>query len=175
MAKCPNCGSENISVQMMTTEMKTKNYSTGFGGRVHNTGRGLLAVGTLGLSNLFVRKRFGEEQTKVGSAKVYLCQNCGYSSDGRDFIGSANSTVVPSEGFSPSDPTVRKAVEICIKQKKFSTAMLQTWLGKGHDYVTSLGVWLADIGIIGPANGSKPRDVFITSLDEFDQLTKPSR
>ena len=173
MAKCPKCGSTNTSVQMMTTDMKTHNYSNGFGGKVHNAGRGILAVGTLGLSNLFVRKRLGEEQTKVGSQKIYLCQNCGYSSDGRDFIGSENSTYVPTlEGFSPNDPVVRKAVEICIKKRKFSTAMLQTWLGKGHDYVTTLGIWLADIGVIAPPNGNKPRDVLISNLDEFDQLAK---
>ena len=53
-----------------------------------------------------------------------------------------------------------------------SSEMLHTWLGKGHDYVTTLGIWLADIGVIAPPNGNKPRDVLISSLDEFDQLVK---
>lgn len=71
MAQCPKCKSENVSVQMMTTEMKTKKYGTGFGGKLHNTGRALLAVGTFGISNDFVRERLGEEKTEIGSKKVY--------------------------------------------------------------------------------------------------------
>ena len=63
----------------------------------------------------------------------------------------------------------------CVKQGKFSTAPLQTWLGKGRDYITSLGIWLADNGIIEPSSDFKKLcDVFITSLDEFDQIMKPS-
>ena len=72
--------------------------------------------------------------------------------------------------FDPNDPTVRKAVEITLKQGKFSTASLQTWLGKGHGFVAGLAIWLEEIGVIGPANGNKPREVLITSMDEFDQL-----
>ena len=34
--------------------------------------------------------------------------------------------------YDPKDPLVRKAIELSIKNGKFSTAMLQTWLGKGH-------------------------------------------
>ncbi|MBR3236385.1 DUF87 domain-containing protein [Candidatus Saccharibacteria bacterium] len=72
--------------------------------------------------------------------------------------------------FDPSDPTVRKAVEITLKQGKFSTASLQTWLGKGHGFVAGLAIWLEEIGVIGPANGNKPREVLITSMEEFDEL-----
>lgn len=173
MTKCPKCRSENVSVQMMTTDMKTKKYNTGFGGKLHNTGRALLAIGTLGISNDFVRARLGEEETKVGAKKVYICQSCGYSSDGHDFLGSTESPSVPAGSFNPDDPTVRKAVEIILKQKKFSMATLQTWLGKGRDYVTNLGVWLADIGVIEmPSDFKKPSDVLIASLNEFDKLAK---
>lgn len=176
MAQCPKCKSENVSVQMMTTDAKTKKYSTGFGGKLHNTGRALLAIGTLGISNDFVRARLGEEETKIGSKKIYICQSCGYSSDGRDFIGSTERPSVQTGRFSPDDPTVRKAIEICVKQGKFSPALLQTWLGKGCEYVTNLGVWLADNGIIETTSDfKKPSNVLITSLDEFDQIMKPGR
>lgn len=85
----------------------------------------------------------------------------------------------PSEGgggatmgrqFDPKDPIVRKAVEITLEKGKFSTAMLQTYLGKGHGFVSGLALWLEDISVIGPQNGNKPRDVLISSMDEFDQL-----
>ena len=72
--------------------------------------------------------------------------------------------------FDPNDPSVRKAVEICISKGKFSTSLLQTYLGKGHGFVSGLAVWFEEIGVIGPQNGNKPRDVLISSLDEFDQL-----
>ena len=72
--------------------------------------------------------------------------------------------------YDPNDPVVRKAVEITLSKGKFSTAMLQTYLGKGHGFVSGLAIWLEQIGVIGEAKGNKPRDVLISSMDEFDQL-----
>ena len=74
--------------------------------------------------------------------------------------------------FDPNDPTVRKAVEITLKNGKFSTASLQAWLGKGHGFVAGLAIWLEEIGVIGPQNGNKPREVLISSMEEFDQLAQ---
>lgn len=72
--------------------------------------------------------------------------------------------------YDPNDPIVRKAVEISLSKGKFSTAMLQTYLGKGHGFVSGLAIWFEEIGVIGPQNGNKPRDLLIQSMDEFDQL-----
>lgn len=72
--------------------------------------------------------------------------------------------------FDPNDPLVRKAVEISLNKGKFSTAMLQTYLGKGHGFVSGLAIWFEEIGVIGPQNGNKPRDLLISSMEEFDQL-----
>ncbi len=74
--------------------------------------------------------------------------------------------------FDPQDPLVRKAVEISLSKGKFSTAMLQTYLGKGHGFVSGLAIWFEEIGVIGPQNGNKPRDLLITSMDEFDSLAQ---
>ena len=74
--------------------------------------------------------------------------------------------------FDPNDPVVRKAVEISLSKGKFSTAMLQTYLGKGHGFVSGLAIWFEEIGIIGPQNGNKPRDVLISSMEEFDSLAQ---
>ncbi len=73
--------------------------------------------------------------------------------------------------YDPNDPIVRKAVEISLNKGKFSTAMLQTYLGKGHGFVSGLAIWFEEIGVIGPQNGNKPRDLLISSMEEFDQLT----
>ena len=72
--------------------------------------------------------------------------------------------------YDPNDPIVRKAVEISLSKGKFSTAMLQTYLGKGHGFVSGLAIWFEEIGVIGPQNGNKPRELLISSMDEFDQL-----
>ncbi len=71
--------------------------------------------------------------------------------------------------FDPNDPIVRKAIEITLKNGKFSTSSLQTWLGKGHGFVSGLAIWLEQIGVIGPAEGHKPRAVLISSMEEFDE------
>ena len=72
--------------------------------------------------------------------------------------------------FDPTDPVVRKAIEITLNQGKFSTASLQAWLGKGHGFVAGLAIWLEEINVIGPQNGNKPREVLINSMEEFDEL-----
>ncbi len=72
--------------------------------------------------------------------------------------------------FDPNDPIVRKAVEISLSKGKFSTAMLQTYLGKGHGFVSGLAIWFEEIGVIGAQNGNKPRDLLISSMEEFDNL-----
>ena len=77
-----------------------------------------------------------------------------------------------SRRYDPNDPLVRKAVEICINNGKFSTSLLQAHLGKGHGYVAGLGYWLESINVIGPVNGTKPRDILVGSMDEFDELAQ---
>ncbi len=75
-----------------------------------------------------------------------------------------------SISFDPNDPTVRRAVEVTLNKGNFSTANLQVYLSKGHAYVNRLAIWFEQIGVIGPQNGNKPRDLLISSMEEFDQL-----
>lgn len=178
MANCPKCNSNNVSVQMVNSSMKTRNYSNGFSGQAHNAGKRMLSFATLGISDLFVRARLGEEETNISSTKVYVCQNCGYTSDGKDFRGAVDTIFKNTETtgrFSPEDPTTRKAVEACIKKGKFSTAFIQTYLGKGHNYVTSLESWLEEIGVISEPDGNKPRKVLINDMSEFTKLASKSK
>lgn len=72
--------------------------------------------------------------------------------------------------FDPSDLIVRKAVEICLENGKFSSSILQAKLDKGHGWVTNLEFWLEHLDVIGPMNGNKPRDLLITSMGEFNKL-----
>ena len=77
--------------------------------------------------------------------------------------------------FNPMDPVVRRAVEVTLSKGKFSTANLQVYLSKGHAYVNRLAIWLEQIGVIGPQNGNKARDLLITSMEEFDEKARASQ
>lgn len=72
--------------------------------------------------------------------------------------------------FDPNDELVRAAVEICIQNNKFATSLLQTHLSKSHGWVSGLAVWLEQVGVIGPPNGHKPREILVNSMEEFDEL-----
>lgn len=76
---CPNCGSQNVSISLEETGSKTKKTSVGLGGHVNNAARGLVALSTLGVSNLVWKKAKAESKSKTILKKVCLCQECGNS------------------------------------------------------------------------------------------------
>lgn len=53
---CPDCGSENVTISMEQVASKTKKHGNGFGGHMNNAARGVTAMCTLGMSNLFLEK-----------------------------------------------------------------------------------------------------------------------
>lgn len=67
--KCPKCGSENVTIEMVQTAGKTKKHGNGLGGHVNNAARGLTAVCTLGMSNLVWKKSKGNEKTNFKKRK----------------------------------------------------------------------------------------------------------
>lgn len=175
MPRCPKCKSDNVTIQMVNTGMKTKQFSNGFEGQTHNAGKRFLSKMTFGISDAFVRERLGEEETDISSAKTYICQSCGYTSNGHDFEGSIDLVSKENQSnsaFSLNDPTVAKAVEMSIKKGAYSTAFMQTYLGKGHSYVNDLGAWLEEIGAIEHRDDNKPRKMLVTNLAEFSDLIK---
>ena len=77
--KCPECGSENVNIELIQSQGKTSKKGTGLGGKLNNTARALTAISTLGMSNLIWKKSKGTEKTKFTNQKICLCQNCGHS------------------------------------------------------------------------------------------------
>ena len=65
--KCPKCKSENVSVDLVQVEGKTKKHGNGLGGHINNTARGLTAICTLGMSNLVWKDR---KSTRLNSSHV---------------------------------------------------------------------------------------------------------
>ena len=64
--------------------------------------------------------------------------------------------------------TERQAAEIAIRAGKLSTSLLQRQLHIGYGRAASIIDELEAKGVVGPATGgNKPRDVLITSMDEY--------
>jgi S-DNA-T family DNA segregation ATPase FtsK/SpoIIIE len=67
------------------------------------------------------------------------------------------------------DALFRQAAELCIQHQGGSTSLLQRRLGVGYGRAARIIDQLHDAGILGPPNGSKPRDVLIQlhQVDEY--------
>lgn len=60
------------------------------------------------------------------------------------------------------DPMIAEAKKVVMESKKASTSYLQRRLSIGYSRAARIIDHLEDQGIIGPANGSKPREVYIS-------------
>ncbi len=67
------------------------------------------------------------------------------------------------------DPLFREAAEACIRQGSGSTSLLQRRLRIGYGRAARVVDQLCDADVLGPPNGSKPREVLVSmaSLDEI--------
>ncbi len=65
------------------------------------------------------------------------------------------------------DTLFRQAAETCIQHQGGSTSLLQRRLGIGYGRAARIIDQLHDAGILGPPNGSKPRDVMV-GLGQLD-------
>ena len=68
--------------------------------------------------------------------------------------------------FSPSLSEVQRAIKAAFEYGKYSTTATQTVLGKGYGYCHALGCWLEDNGIVGKANGSRPRALKVKTYED---------
>ena len=62
-----------------------------------------------------------------------------------------------------SDPLYDKAVQIVAETQKVSTSMLQRRLNVGYNRAAKIVERMEEEGAIGPANGAKPREVFVSA------------
>ncbi|HEX6316861.1 MAG TPA: DNA translocase FtsK 4TM domain-containing protein [Gemmatimonadaceae bacterium] len=70
------------------------------------------------------------------------------------------------------DPEFRRAAEVCIQHQLGSTSLLQRRLGIGYGRAARIIDQLHAAGILGPPNGSKPRDILV-GLDDLDRIADP--
>jgi S-DNA-T family DNA segregation ATPase FtsK/SpoIIIE len=67
------------------------------------------------------------------------------------------------------DPLFRQAAEVCIQNQLGSTSLLQRRMSIGYGRAARIIDQLEMAGILGPANGSKPRDVLV-GLEDLDEI-----
>ena len=86
-----------------------------------------------------------------------------------EFLTNMNGTTVMSNGASNADAMdslFDEVVEFVRAQQKASTSLLQRRFGIGYNRAARLIDTLEDRGLIGPANGSKPREVYLNPEEE---------
>jgi S-DNA-T family DNA segregation ATPase FtsK/SpoIIIE len=74
-------------------------------------------------------------------------------------------------GAGERDPLFRQAAEVCIQNQLGSTSLLQRRMSIGYGRAARIIDQLELAGILGPANGSKPRDVLV-GLEDLDEITQ---
>jgi S-DNA-T family DNA segregation ATPase FtsK/SpoIIIE len=71
------------------------------------------------------------------------------------------------------DPLFRRAAEVVVQHQQGSTSLLQRRLKVGYGRAARIVDQLEQAGIVGPPEGSKPRDVLVT-LDEVERICSAS-
>jgi len=73
-------------------------------------------------------------------------------------------------GDGDGDPLLPEAVQVIFQAKKASASLLQRRLKVGYARAARLLDLLEEQGVIGPADGAKPRELLMTSMDEFEEF-----
>jgi len=71
--------------------------------------------------------------------------------------------------FGERDPLFRQAAEVCIQNQLGSTSLLQRRMSIGYGRAARIIDQLELAGVLGPPNGSKPRDVLV-GLEDLDDI-----
>jgi len=73
---------------------------------------------------------------------------------------------VADYGSDVDDDLWRDAVHVVLEARKASTSLLQRRLRIGYGRAARLIETMEEQGIVSPADGSRPREVLVSSMDE---------
>lgn len=111
-------------------------------------------------------------ETEVKKVATFLRDNSEYETEAISLTNSDGNGSIPDsefEGDDEEDELYEEARELVIKAGKASTSYLQRRLRVGYARAARLMDILEDRGVIGPQDGSKPRDVLEQDTDENDE------
>ncbi len=83
------------------------------------------------------------------------------------------SLVADYGGQDADDDLWRDAIKVVIEGRKASTSLLQRRLRVGYARAARLIETMEEQGIVGPADGARPREVLISSLDDVFGVANP--
>jgi len=69
------------------------------------------------------------------------------------------------------DDMYKDALRVVIESRKASTSLLQRRLRVGYARAARIIEEMEEQGVIGPADGARPREVLISSLDDLSEQT----
>ncbi len=118
--------------------------------------RDLMEKGILNKSNM--PKIDGEDIPEGAEPLESFDDEDELTSDG-DLPGGEEDEGAESVSVSLEDPDIREAVRIVRAENKAATALLQREMGIGYSKAARLMEQLEALGVVGPFNGSQPREV----------------
>ena len=99
---------------------------------------------------------------QAGFGGAYLLPEC-------DMEGGEDGPVKKVSGGARDD-LFKEAARLIVREQSGSTSLIQRKLNLGYNRAGRIMDQLEDAGIVGPSEGSKPRQVRITSLESLDEL-----
>ena len=91
--------------------------------------------------------------------------------DGKDHGGKAESVDAPEEAGGAFDELLPQAVDVIFETKQASVSMLQRRLKLGYSRAARIVDQMEEIGVVGPFEGSKPRQILITREQWLEMQT----
>lgn len=115
-----------------------------------------------------VAEFIAEQSKKVEEHQSVLVQNL------KDALSQQDSKESGEVFFGDDDPLFNEVKKIVLETKKASASFLQRRLRIGYSRAARLIDMLEEKGLVGPADGAKPREVFADKADFGPPNTKPS-
>ncbi len=111
------------------------------------------------------------DDSEIARIIDYVCKQQGahYDSEMENLNASGNGIHgLPDETEEYDDPLYNEIVEFTIQTGKVSTSLLQRRFRLGYNRAARVVDLLEERGIVGPANGSKPREVLVKLEDKTE-------
>jgi S-DNA-T family DNA segregation ATPase FtsK/SpoIIIE len=111
---------------------------------------------------------YDDQVMKDIEKEAALCGTKNKKTAGAEIFGS-------EEGDSgESDPMLKAAVDLAVESGKISTSLIQRRLSLGYGRAAKLIDQMQDMGIVGPQEGQKPRNVLISASEWAEMVMRQS-